>query len=288
MMSEEVNVAPLPAPSTSRSANTTRHPASEPARIARLRDKRGADNRPRRVALDDIDRSDMRFQYRLLASHNDLIDSLREQGQLNPVILWGDRPPFTIVDGFRRIDAISALGDKSVKAIFTTGQDETQVFAISFAENVRRKNLTPLDKANAIWRAINVWHMNKREVASALALSIRQIDRYLKLLELSAPLLEAVTDGRISMAHAILLHRASVSDASEWIDAIAAESLPLEEIKHRIRQTARQRKPRSYLVRDARGFRLRPVRYRSDMSAAEKKRIWDSLEAALKLIAESS
>jgi ParB/RepB/Spo0J family partition protein len=247
-----------------------------------------AGGRPRRVALDDIDRSDRRFQCRLLMSHDDLIESLRAQGQLNPVILWDSRTPYIIVDGFRRIEAISQLGGNSVQAVFAHAKDEAAAFAVSFAENVRRKSLTAHDKANAIWRAVNLLRMDKRDVAAALTLSIRQVDRYLKLLELSEPLLEAVRDGRISMTHAVLLHRANLSDPSGWIDEIAGGDVSAEELKRRLRRTASQHRPRSHLVRDAKGFRLRPIRYRGDMSAAEKRRIWDSLEAALKLIADSS
>jgi ParB family chromosome partitioning protein len=240
------------------------------------------------VELGDIERSDKRFQYRLMVSHGDLIESLRDQGQLNPVILWGDRPPYIIVDGFRRIEAIVALGGDSVEAVFIDTRDETAVFAISFAENVRRKSLTAQDKANAIWRAIHVWELDKREVAASLALSIRQVDRYLKLLELSAELQKAVVEGRIRMAHAILLHRANLSDPSTWIDKIEAEGISAEKLKDRLGRSSRRKGPKILLVQDARGFHLRPIRYRKDMSRAEKRRIWDSLEAALKLIAESS
>jgi len=41
-------------------------------------------------------------------------------------------------------------------------------------------------------------------------------------------------------------------------------------------------------VRDARGFRLKPIRYRADANAAEKRRIWETLEAAMRIVAETS
>jgi ParB/RepB/Spo0J family partition protein len=287
-VSVEANVATSPITSPSGSARKARRPAGEPAQTPAIPLQRTAGRQARRVALAEIDRSDTRFQYRILVSHGDLIESLRSQGQLNPVILWGDRPPYIIVDGFRRIDAISALGGNSVQGVFLNAKDERAAFAISFAENVRRRSLTAQDKANAIWRAINVWQMDKRDVAASLALSIRQVDRYLKLLEFSPPLLQAVKDGRICMAHAILLDRAKPPDLSEWIDEIAAGNLSAKDLKRRLQPIACRRRPKTYLVQDAKGFRLRQVRYRSDMGKAEKQRIWESLEAALRLIAESS
>jgi len=281
-------VVSSPVASRSESTPKAHRPGSEPARDSTPPVDRTAGRRPRRVALEEIDRADTRFQYRILVSHEDLIESLRNQGQLNPVILWGERPPYIIVDGFRRIAAICALGGDSVQAVFVHAKDERRAFAIGFAENVQRRSLTAHDKANAIWRAINVWEMDKRDVAASVALSIRQVDRYLKLLELSPPLLQAVEEGRICMAHAILLDRAKPADLSTWIDDIAASGLSANDLKQRLQRIARCRGPKTYLVQDTKGFRLTPVRYRSDMSTAEKKRIWESLEAALKLIAGSS
>ena len=287
-MSVEANVVSSHVASGSGSPRKAHRPASEAARISALPVERTAGSRARRVGLEEIDRGDTRFQYRILVSHGDLIESLRSQGQLNPVILWGSQPPYTIVDGFRRVDAISALGGDSAQAVFVDGKDERRVFAIGFAENVQRRSLTAHDKANAIWRAIHVWKLNKRDVAASLALSIRQVDRYLKLLEFSPPLLQAIEEGRLCMAHAILLHRAKPSDLSRWIDEVAASGLSAKDLKRRLQRIARRRGPKMYLVQDTNGFRLRPVRYRPDMSTAEKKRIWESLEAALKLIAQSS
>ena len=90
------------------------------------------------------------------------------------------------------------------------------------------------------------------------------------------------------MAHAILLDRAKPADRPTWIDEIAASALSANDLKQRLQRIARRRGPKTYLVQDTKGFRLSPLRYRSDMSTAEKKRIWESLESALKLIAGSS
>jgi ParB/RepB/Spo0J family partition protein len=242
----------------------------------------------RQVPLQQIDRSDLRFQHRLFASSEDLVESIREHGQRTPVHLAGREAPYTVVDGFRRIDAMTQLGRDSVLAVVEDGADEQQLFALSFAENVRRRSYTAHDKAHAIWQALRRWGLAKPEVAGLLGLSVRQVDRYLHLLTFGDALREALAGGRLSMAHAVILHRATGADAAGWIEEIDRSGLSAAELAKGLKKPARRRgTPAIPLVRDARGFRLGPIRYRHDLALAEKRRIWDTLEAALRIVAES-
>jgi ParB/RepB/Spo0J family partition protein len=242
------------------------------------------------VPLAEIDGADARFQHRLFASGEDLVESIRAHGQRTPVHLAGDEPPYAVVDGFRRIEALRTLGKESVVAVVEQGAAEQELFAISFAENVRRRSYTTWDKAHAIWQAVQRWQLGKPEVAALLGLSVRQVDRYLALLSFGEALREAVADGRITMAHAVVLHRAAPSaDVAKWIGEIVSSGLSAAELSQQVRRSPWRRDRNALsLVRDARGFRLKPIRYRSDASAAEKRRIWETLEAALRIVAETS
>jgi ParB/RepB/Spo0J family partition protein len=240
------------------------------------------------VPLGDID-GDVRFQHRLFASGDDLIESIRAHGQRTPVHLAGDEAPYTVVDGFRRIEALRKLGRESVVAVVEHGTAEQDLFAFSFAENVRRRSYTSWDKAHAIWQALQRWQLSKGEVAALLGLSVRQVDRYLALLTFSEPLREAVAQGRLSMAHAVVLHRAAPCDTEKWIDEAEASGLAAGELAKKLRRSPWRRDRNAIsLVRDSRGFRLKPLRYRSDLSVAEKRRIWETLEAAMRIVAETS
>jgi ParB/RepB/Spo0J family partition protein len=239
------------------------------------------------TALAEIDRGDTRFQHRLFASSEDLIESIRVHGQRTPVHLAGERPPYTVVDGFRRIEALRRLGRDTVLAVVERGATEEELFAFSFAENVRRRSYTAEDKAHAIWQAVQRWRLDKHAVAELLGLSVRQVDRYLALLSFDETLRGAIAAGRISMAHAVVLHRAAPSDAAKWLEEVAASGLSAAELAKRLRPGHRRRGAIA-LVRDARGFRMRSIRYRHDLSAGEKRRIWDTLEAALRIVAQSS
>jgi ParB/RepB/Spo0J family partition protein len=240
------------------------------------------------LALGEIDTGDARFQHRLFASGDDLVDSIRAHGQRTPVHLAGSAPPYTVVDGFRRIDALRKLGHDSVVAVLERGATDEELFAFSFAENVRRRSYTAHDKAHAIWQAMRRWGLQKPQVAALLGLSTRQVDRYLALMTFADALRESVARGEITMAHAVVLHRAAPGDAEPWIREITRSGLSAPELARRLRTRRVQRAGAAVaLVRDAHGFRLRTIRYRHDASAAEKRRIFDTLEAAMRIVAAS-
>lgn len=238
------------------------------------------------VRLGDIDLDDQRFQHRVVVSSADLVESLRTQGQHTPVILWGKEPPYIVIDGFRRIGAISELGGETVEAVIEWTLDEQEAYARAFSENVRRRSLSAYDRGHAIHRALQRWVLDKRELASLLALSVRQIDRYLALLAFDPSLQTALAEERISMAQAVVLHRCAPDGLERWIEEVASSGISAADLTRRLRRTRPSRR-RAYLVRDPRGFRLRAVRYRADMSPTEKRRIWDALETALRVMAHS-
>jgi len=241
---------------------------------------------PTLVPLDRIDRDDSRFQLRVTTEPESLLATIRADGQQSPVVLWepSGSERYKIVDGFHRIEAIAQLGGREVLAVIRRDIDQTGALTLSFLLNAHRRNLTPLDKAHAVSRALGYFGMSKPMVAEALGLSVRQINRYLAVLRFGAPIQSAVDTGRITLQHAAILHRHRVRDPSAWILTIERESLSSRELGRRLRLEAPTRTRRSYLVQDPLGFRLAPIRYRHNLGQVEKDRIRKALEAALEVL----
>jgi len=266
--------------SNSRTERSSTEQKSQPLAV-----RHPAKARTIRVPLEDIDRSDMRFQFRLCMKTADLVDSIREQGQHTPIMLWGDRPPYIVVDGFRRLEVLASLCRTHANAILQSGLSESEAASLSFSANVERKNLSAHDKASVIWCALNRWGLTQAEVAEAFNLSLRQIERYASLLKFPDSIVRGVCEGRITMAHAVYLHQARAEDLEHWVEEVARHKLSAVELRRRLR--GRRRRQANYFVRDSSGFRLRPIRFRHDMSAAERRRIASALENALRTAAES-
>ena len=240
----------------------------------------------RKVKLSDVDRADERFQLRLHSDVRDLERSLIAHGQQVPVTLWGSRPPYKIIDGFRRIEVLDRMGEKTVLAVVRRDLDEHAAFALSFIENARRRNFSALDKAHAIWIALNKRQMTKDVAAQELGLSRRQLNRYLRLLNLGEPLEAAVVAGRLSMAHAAELRKPGVTGVPALIDKVVDENLSVEELKRLLRRKAGR--PRPYVVRAGRGFRTYPFRYHPSLDQKEKKRILAALQQAIEIVRETT
>jgi ParB/RepB/Spo0J family partition protein len=236
------------------------------------------------VPLGEIDRKDTRFQFRLTSAVGDLRKSLLAQGQQVPVTLWGEKPPYKIIDGFRRIEAIADIGGAAAIAIIRGDLGEDGAFALSFTENVKRKNFSALDKAHAIWAAINRRKVKPADVADDFSLSERQLSRYLKLLDLDHTLKAAVTSGKISMAHAAVLHRSGAKDVTKLIDTVVEEKLSARQLKRMLKRTRSAGRPKLYIVRSGDGFRAYPFLFRPSMDDREKKRILRALEQAVEVV----
>src|SRR3972149_4719217 len=104
------------------------------------------------IPLDDIKADESGFQYRLSANLGDLKHSLAQEGQKEPIDLTGSKP-YRIIDGFRRVAAVQALGWPTVKGLVHKGISDEEAHKLAFIKNVVRKNLSPMDKANAIYQA---------------------------------------------------------------------------------------------------------------------------------------
>jgi ParB family transcriptional regulator, chromosome partitioning protein len=241
------------------------------------------------VSLGQIDRSDQRFQYRLHVDATRLREHMSLEGQQVPVTLWdSEGPSFVIVDGFRRVEAATALGWSTIRAIVRDDLDENLAAVLSFTENVRRQNYSPMDKANAIWIAIHKRRLSRSDVAIHFGLSERQVSRYLALLDLDEGIVKALQQGRVSMGHAALIHRFAPNDAERVIEDVASEQMSVGQLRRRLMRRRRAGRAGRYLEREGGGFRLRALQYHPTLPAVEKERILRALQQAIDIVRGAS
>ena len=107
--------------------------------------------------LAEIDCDDETFR---ISEELDVIavqDSLREIGQLNPVILRDRSPLKQIVCGFRRVRALRNLGrTRALTRILSVDRDPIQIFSLALWDNLSHRQLNPLEKARVIFKLQNV------------------------------------------------------------------------------------------------------------------------------------
>jgi ParB/RepB/Spo0J family partition protein len=241
------------------------------------------------VALADIDVTDLEFQYRFPSNISALRSSLESEGQREPIDLVGTRPPYRIVDGFRRVLAATALRWPTVKAFVHRRLSADDAYRIAFTKNVVGRNLSPIERAQAMLLAMQKRGLKEPELGQAFGISRKQVRRYLDLLTLSEPLQRILDGDVVTMAHAkTLAAYGIVNDANEWRTRIRNEKLDartlarlLAKEKGKIRGAGR---PKVYMRREGNAVRMYPFTIGKDSPKAEREAVVRLLQGAIDLL----
>ncbi|HLK24693.1 MAG TPA: ParB/RepB/Spo0J family partition protein [Caulobacteraceae bacterium] len=133
-----------------------------------------------------------------------LTASIRDKGVLQPILVRPspERPgDYQIVAGERRWRAAQAAGLKSVPVVLRD-LDDAQALEIAIIENVQRTDLNPIEEA-AGYRALGErFGRTQEEVAETVGRSRSHVANALRLLDLPAPIVELLRQGRLSAGHA--------------------------------------------------------------------------------------
>jgi ParB family chromosome partitioning protein len=149
------------------------------------------------------------------AEIEELAASIREQGLIQPIVLRkSDGGHFQIVAGERRFRACQRLGLTSVPAVVREFDDKGML-EIALVENLQRKDLNPIEKAQAFKALIDRFRLTHEVVSARLGLDRSTVTNFLRLLELPESVRTAVSRGTISMGHARSL--ASLSSPGEQL-----------------------------------------------------------------------
>jgi ParB family chromosome partitioning protein len=133
-----------------------------------------------------------------------LADSIKQHGILQPLLLRPDpnvlRPSGTewkIVAGERRYRAAKLAGLTQVPAQIVT-PEALQTSLMRLEENLKREDLTPIERAQAIRRLIDDHKLTQTEVAKRLGITQGQVSNELRLLNLPDSLQVKVADGHVA------------------------------------------------------------------------------------------
>lgn len=146
----------------------------------------------------------------------DLIDSIKEHGILEPLVIAKTPAGFQIIAGERRWRAAKLAGLRIVPAIIkeTTPQG---MLEMAIVENVQRTDLNPLDRARAFERLMVEFGLSNAEIAQRVGKSPAYISNSLRLLQLPDALKDGLLTGLISEGHARAL--AAINDTKLMIEA---------------------------------------------------------------------
>lgn len=134
-------------------------------------------------------------------SISDLVESIKEHGVLEPLVVAHTPAGYQIIVGERRWRASRLAGKKTVPCIVkeTTPRG---MLELALVENVQREDLNPIERAKAFQRLVAEFNLLKSEIAKRIAKSPSYISNTLKLLELPDALKDGLLSGLITEGHA--------------------------------------------------------------------------------------
>jgi ParB family chromosome partitioning protein len=146
----------------------------------------------------------------------DLVDSIREHGILEPLVVAKTPAGFQIIAGERRWRASKLAGLTHVPAIIRETSPKGML-EMALVENVQRVDLNALDRAKGFERLMNEFGLTTSEIAVRIGKSVAYVSNSIRLLSLPDALKDGLLSGLISEGHGRAL--AAIDDQSLMIEA---------------------------------------------------------------------
>lgn len=132
----------------------------------------------------------------------DLADSIREVGLLQPLVVRQRAGQLIVVAGHRRLAAVVHLGWSDVDVVVTRDMRPDEILAAMLIENGQRRDLDPIEEARAFARLKKMQGITSYALGQRLGRGQAFIDSRLRLLDLSPEDQDKVRSGQMGTGHA--------------------------------------------------------------------------------------
>ena len=188
------------------------------------------------VAIEDI--LPNRFQPRLAFdddSLQDLANSIKQHGIIQPLVLRRIGDKYEIVAGERRYKAAQIAGLATVPAVISLIDDQKSA-EVAVAENIQRRELTAIEEAKSYKSLLDQGLMSEEQLAKKLGVTPLAILNKLKLLDLTTEVQDAILDNKISERHAKALFVVKEPEEQvKWLNRIINERLNVRQLDEKLK-----------------------------------------------------
>lgn len=169
----------------------------------------------RKLSMIDIDLIDTSIQSRAVDEKrvSALAESISAQGLQSPIIVYEATPhaddyrglPFHLGPGRHRVEAYRLLGLKSIPAFVRPPATAVEIHLAQMIENIQRKDLNPMEEAQACEVAMDSALGDVHVAAATLGVEVKWFECRRNLLRLSPRVQQMLLDRHINLNHAELL-----------------------------------------------------------------------------------
>ena len=134
----------------------------------------------------------------------ELVDSIRQRGIIQPLIVRSVNNRFELIAGERRWRAAKEVGLTEAPAIVRQATD-LEVLELSLIENLQRADLNPIEEAQAYARLAGEFGMRQEDIAQKVGKSRASVANAMRLLDLDPQVQTWVVQDLLSVGHAKVL-----------------------------------------------------------------------------------
>jgi ParB family chromosome partitioning protein len=174
----------------------------------------------------------IRDKFQKITSEDDmLINSIREHGLLQPILIRPLSHGFEIVAGHRRFKACRSLRWRFVPCKIREMSDK-QSYEIQLTENIQRKSMDPIEEAEAFRRyVVDFGWGGVSELAKKLGKSEEYVSHRMQLLKLPEEIRQQVIIDRINVSQALELSTLPSEKQSEIVMHVLNNDFTVRQIR---------------------------------------------------------
>lgn len=168
------------------------------------------------------------------ATLGELSESIKQHGVLQPLLVRSDGGRYQLIAGERRWLAAKQAGLETVPCRVLELEDR-RVCEVAIEENLKRKDLNVLEKAQAFQDYLDRFDSTVEELARQLSMNRSTVSNYVRLLDLTEPVKQALAAEKITNGHARALLSLKEADQIRLCEEIQAKSLSVRATERAVR-----------------------------------------------------
>lgn len=170
------------------------------------------------------------------AALDELSESIKEHGILQPVVVRKAGKRFELVVGERRFRAAKLAKLDEIPAIIKELTDQ-QMMELAILENLQREDLTPIEEAEAYQKLMEALNLTQEQLAFRLGKSRPHIANHVRLLALPKEVRQMISDKKLSMGHGrTLLGLRSKKIIPETADKVVKDNLNVRQLENLVQR----------------------------------------------------
>ena len=145
----------------------------------------------------------------------ELADSIKEKGVIQPLVITSNSDgTYGLIAGERRLRASKISGLTTVPVVLREVSGDDELLELALIENVQRKDLNPIEEAEAYEKLIKIFSYTQEQAAAKVGKKRSTVTNRLRLLQLPDFIKDDIGNGRLTEGHSRAILRLSGDDSA--------------------------------------------------------------------------